>query len=120
MLITLKNILPELHNAVPTFTMDPEWLEIEGTYLIFGDFARFVCSEAEVLQNVGSEEEALQLSQVKISIAFLERALRDGDRDVHNLVLDCLESLSSCAWVDQIKKYFGVEISALWARHLSL
>jgi hypothetical protein len=47
MLITLKNVLPELQNSVPAFVMNPEWLEIEGTYLIFGDFARFICSEAE-------------------------------------------------------------------------
>jgi hypothetical protein len=109
--------VPELHNSVPAFVMDPEWLEIEGTYLIFGDFARFVCSEAEVLQYVGSEEEASRLSHVKTSMAFLGRALKDGDREVYDLVFDCLESLASCAWVDQIKKYFGPEISALWTRH---
>jgi hypothetical protein len=119
MVITLHNILPELQKAVPSFVIDPEWMEIEGSYLIFGDFAQFVCSEAEVLQYVSSDEEASRLSHVKISIAFLERALKDGDRDVHDLVLDCLESVVSCVWIAQIKKYFGPEISALWTRHFS-
>lgn len=119
MSITLKDILPELHKSVPAFVMDPKWLEIEGTYLIFGDFARFICSEAEVLQYVSSEEEASELSHVKVSMAFLEWALKEGDRDVHDLVLDCLESLASCDWIAEIKKYFGPEISALWTRHLS-
>jgi hypothetical protein len=117
MLITLKSILPELQKSVPAFVMNPEWLQIEGTYLIFGGFARFICSEAEVLQYVSSEEEASRLSHVKISMAFLERALQDGDREVHDLALDCLESLASCVWIAQIKKYFGPEVSALWTRH---
>ena len=119
MLISLKTVLPELQESVPAFVMDPEWLEMDGTYLIFGDFARFICSEAEVLQYVSSEEEASRLSQVKISVNFLERALKDGDHEIHDLVLDCLESLVSCDWIAQIKKYFGPEISALWTRHLS-
>ena len=119
MLITLKSILPELQKSVPAFVMDPDWLEMDGAYLIFGDFARFICSEAEVLQYVSSEEEASRLSHVKLSVNFLERALKDGDREIHDLVLDCLESLVSCVWIAQIKRYFGPEISALWMRHLS-
>lgn len=89
MLITLKSVLPELQKSVPAFVTDPEWLEMDGAYLIFGDLARFICSEAEVLEYVTSEEDASRLSQVKISVNFLERALRDGDREIHDLVLDC-------------------------------
>jgi hypothetical protein len=78
MLITLKNIPAELESAGRSFVTDPEWLDIEGTYLVFGDFARFICSQPEVLQYVKSEEEASRLSHVKISMAFLEQMLHEG------------------------------------------
>jgi hypothetical protein len=119
MLMTMDTVLVELQNAVPEFHATPEWLSEALTYLVFGDFARFICSEAEVLQYVDSEAEALQLSQVQVSVAFLERALREGDQDVRDLIFDCIESVASCEWIDPIKKYFGPEINALWAKCLS-
>jgi hypothetical protein len=112
-------VLVELQNAVPDFHATAEWLSEGLNYLVFGDFARFICSEAEVLQYIDSEAEALQLSQVHVSVAFLERALRDGDQDVRDLIFDCIESVESCEWIDQIKKYFGPELNALWLRHFT-
>lgn len=117
MLMTMDTVLAKLQDAVPGFHPTAEWLSEGNTYLVFGDFARFICSEAEVLQYVHSENEASQLSQVQISVAFLERALRDGDQDVRDLIFDCIESVAGCEWFDQLKKYFGPELNALWARH---
>ena len=117
--ITLDTAVAELQRAVPGCPLDPEWTSEGLTYTAFADFARFICSEAEVLQYVDSEAEASQLSQVQTSMAFLERALRDGDQDVRDLVHDCIESLVTCEWVDHIKNYFGPETNALWVRHFS-
>jgi hypothetical protein len=117
MLMTMDIVLVELQKAVPTFHPTPEWLSERNTYMVFSDFGRFICSEAEVLQYVDSESEARQLTHVQISVDFLERALRDGDRDVHDLILDCLESLATCEWIDKIKKYFGPESNAYLARY---
>jgi len=117
--ITTETVLSEMQRAVPNFLISPEWISDGLTYLAFNDFARFICSEAEVLQYACSEVEAELLSQVEISMAFLERALRDGDSDVHLLVLECVESLACCEWISQIKKDFGPRVTDLWAHHLS-
>jgi hypothetical protein len=119
MLITTKTVLDELQKSVPNFQIDSEWLSDGLTYPAFGDFARFICSEAEVLQHVHSEAEASELSQVRISMALLERALQEGDSDVRDLVFDCVETIASCDRINQIKKYFGPELNALWSRHFS-
>ena len=119
MLITAENVLSEMQQAVPNFLMNPEW-RLEGlTSPVFNDFARFICSEAEVLQYARSETEAGRLSQVETSMAFLERALRDGDGDVHALVLECVETLASCEWVNRARKYFGPTIRDLWVHRFS-
>jgi hypothetical protein len=90
MSITLENVIAELRQAVPSFTVDPEW-EAEGlSYLVFGDFARFVSSEAEVLQYVASDEEATRLSMVPVCMMFLERAVEEG---IHGFVTP-----STTAW----------------------
>ena len=117
--MTMETVLAELQKSIPGYQVDPEWLSDGNTYLAFGDFARFICSEAEVLQYVHSEEEASELSRVGSSMSFLERALRDGDSDVQGLVFDCVETLASCDWINQIKKYFGSRVSDLWAHHFS-
>ena len=70
MSITLENVIAELRRAIPSLTVDPEW-ESEGlSYLVFSDFARFICSEAEVLNYVESNEEAARLSLVPACMAF--------------------------------------------------
>ena len=115
--MTKETVLAELQKAASRHQVDPEWLSDGLTYLAFGAFARFICSEAEVLQYVSSEKETSQLSEVQVSLAFLERALLEGDQDVHDLVYDCMEHLAGCEWLDQLKKYFGPELEALWARH---
>lgn len=119
MLITNQNVLSEMRKAVPGFRIDPEWSLVGLTYPIFNDFARFICSEAEVLQFISLEEEALELSQVGASMAFLERVLQEGDSDLHDLVFECIETIASCEWIEQVKKYFGPRVSDLWVRHFS-
>ena len=94
-----------LHQAIPSFPIDAEW-EVENlSYLIFNDFARFICSEAQVLQYVASEKEARRLSSLSDCMTFLERALEEGDSAVRDLVDDCVETLSSCPWRKQIEKW---------------
>jgi hypothetical protein len=115
--MNMDTVLVELQNAVPGFHATAEWLSEGLTYMVLADFAEFMCSEAEVLQYVSSEADASQLSRVQVSMAFLERAYREGDQDVRDLVLDCVEGLVTCEWIDQIKKYFGPELNSLWLRH---
>ena len=112
--ITKDSVLVEMQKEIPGFQIDPEWLMDNLTYPAFNDLARFICSEAEVLQLVSSNE-----SPVVAYLAFLERALRDGDGDVHGMVFECIETLASCRWINQIKKYFGPETNALWNRQFS-
>ena len=85
-------------------------------YPVFNDFARFICSEAEVLQYVRSAEEANQLSQVPACMQVRERLLRDGDSDVRDLVSETVETVSSCAREQDIKKWAGPEVLAVWSK----
>jgi hypothetical protein len=114
MVLTLESAILELRRAVPSFPIDSDW-EVEGLlYPIFNDFARFICSAAEVLQYVTSDAEANRLSQVPICMEFLERALKQGDPTVRDLVHECVETLSECTWSQQIKKWVGPQTSAIW------
>ena len=117
MTITMDKVLTELQRAVPAF--NSEWQDDDSTYLVFGDFRRFTCSEAEVLQYVDNEQEAAELSHAKECMAFIEQLFLNGDQDVHDLVLDCLEELITCPWLANLKRYFGAQTSAAWVQHLS-
>ena len=118
MSITLENAIAELRQAIPSFTVDPEYGAEGLSYLVFSDFARFICSEAEVLKYVESDEEALRLSMVPACMAFLERVVEEGDSEVHELVDDCVESLSACQWQEQIRVWTKPNIAAIWKRYL--
>ena len=50
---------------------------------------------------------------------FLDRALREGDDDVRALVVECIETLATCEWVEQIKKYFGPKVKREWSKRFS-
>jgi hypothetical protein len=111
---TLDIAISELRRAVSAFPVDTEWEQENLSYLVFGDFARFICSEAEVLQYTTSADEARSLSKVPICMEFLERALEKSDAAARDLVLDCVDSLSACQWEKQIKKWAGPQVSAAW------
>jgi hypothetical protein len=112
MVITIDNWVKELRHSVPPFAVDPD---AEGLgYLIANDFARFICSEAEVLQYAASEVERFSLSTVPECMNFLERALADEDSMVRNLVRECVESLVECPWQEQILTFAGPRVIALW------
>jgi hypothetical protein len=117
MLITNESVLEELQRAVPSFRIDPEWLADKLTFPAFNDFARFICTTEEALHLVSERKTAL--SQMEASMAFLERALHDGDDNVRNLVLECIETLASCERIDRIRKYFRPEVDSLWERFSS-
>ena len=111
---TLETAISELRRFVPECPIDAEWEQDDNSYLAFGDFARFICSEAEVLQYTTSDEEAHRLSKVPICMDFLERALEQCDSAGHDLVLDCIETLSASQWEEQIKKWAGPQVAAAW------
>jgi hypothetical protein len=117
MSLTMDNVLADLKRGVPSF--HSEWEEDNSTYLVFADFRRFICSEAEVLEYVDNEQGATELSHATECMAFIERVLCDGDQEVHYLVLDCLEGLVTCPWLAKLKRYFGPQTSAAWAEHFS-
>lgn len=115
MSITLENAIAELRRAIPSFTVDPEW---EGlSYPVFNDFARFICSEAEVLKYVESDEEATSLSMVPASMMFLEHALEEGDSAVRDLIDDCVQTLIACPQHDQIKVWAKPRVAAIWKHY---
>jgi hypothetical protein len=114
MTITLETAISELRRAVPAFPMDSEYEQDNLSYLVYSDFARFICSEAEVLQYLNSEGEAIRLSKVPVCMRFLERALEQGDSGVRDMISDCVSTLSDCQWEQQIKKWAGPQISAIW------
>ena len=110
--MTPESAIVELRRAIPSFTVDSE---LEGlSYPIFNDFARFICSEAEILQYLASEEEALRLSKVPACMTFLEHVLQEGDSPVHDLVSECVETLSACPRQEQIKKWIQPKVAAIW------
>ena len=111
---TLQTAISELRRAVPEFAIDAEWERDNLSYLAFGDFARFICSEAEVLLYTTSDEEAHSLSKVPLCMSFLEQALEQSDSAGRDLVLDCIEALSACQWEEQIRQWAGPQVSAAW------
>ena len=118
MAITVENVIVELRRSLPSFVIDPEWEAEVLPYPVFNDFARFICSEAEVLQYAVSEEERSSLSKVPDCMMFLENALADGDSAVRDLVRECVESMSECPWQEQIKAYAGPLLAAQWRNRL--
>jgi hypothetical protein len=118
-IMTVDGVLADLQEAVPEFVLDPEWQRDNLTYLAFGDFARFICSESEVLQYVHTDVEAQQFSKVSPSLAFLERALRDGDPEVRNLVAECVETIESCDWIEALRKHYGSRLQSIGMRSFS-
>jgi hypothetical protein len=111
---TLDTAISDLRKAVPACPIDAEWERENLSYLAFGDFARFICSEAEILQYTVSDEEAQSLSKVPVYMAFLERALEQSNPAARDMLLDCVEALSACKWEKQIKKWAGPQVSAAW------
>ena len=114
MVFTLETAISELRKAVPAFPIDSEWEQDKLSYLAYNEFARFICSEAEVLQYLAPDEEAAQFSKVPACMRFLESALQQGNSEVRDMISDCVCTLSSCQWGTQIKKWAGPQISAIW------
>ena len=98
MAITPETAISELRKAVPSFPIDADWEQVGLAYPTFNDFARYICSEAEVLEFVESREEARRLSDVPVCMEFLERAMEQGDAEVRDLVSECIDTLSACKW----------------------
>jgi hypothetical protein len=114
MVFTLETAISELRIAVPECPIDNEWEQDNLAYLAFSELARFICSEAEVLQYVTSEEEANRLSKFPICMQFLEHAFEQGDSNAREMILDCVDNISGCQWGPQIKKWAGPHVSAIW------
>ena len=111
---TLETAISELRRAIPEFPIDSEWEQDNLSYLAYNDFARFICSEAEVLQHLAPDEAATEFSKVPICMRFLESALEQSDSEARDMISDCVCTLSGCQWETQIKKWAGPQISAIW------
>jgi hypothetical protein len=94
--MTKDTVLSELQKAVPHFRVNPEWLENGLAYPAINDLARFICSKTEPLES----------EDVDVALAFLERALSDGDTYVRDLVIECLETINSCKSIHMLKDRF--------------
>jgi hypothetical protein len=94
MVFTLETAISELRRAAPEFPIDSEWEQDKNSCLAYNDFARFICSEAEVQQYLAPGEEATQFSKVPICMRFLESAPEQGDAEVRDMIFGlCLHSL---------------------------
>ena len=114
MAITLQTAIFELRHAIPSFPIDSQSEEDNLSYLVFNDFARFICSQGEVLQYLKPGDDVRRFSEVPLCMEFLERVLDEGDSDVHDLILDTIETLSACPWQQAVKDYAGPRVAAIW------
>ena len=112
--ITLQSAVLELQQAVPSFPIDSEWEENNLSYLAFNDFARFICSQGEVLRYLKPHDDVHRFSEVPRCMQFLERALEEGDAGVHDLILETIETLLECSYQEEIKNYAGPQVTAIW------
>ena len=103
MRVTKETLIDSLRTALPGFEINSEFAEDGLGYPIFNDLARYVCDQAQV----GDFDE------VKDSLAFLELSLQGGDAYIHDLVLECLETLVSCKEIGSIKQHFGARVEDL-------
>jgi hypothetical protein len=110
--LTPDSAINELRKAIPSF--DSEWEKDRLSYPVFNDFARFICSEAEVLPHLKSAAEAHRMSQLPACMQVLERLLREGDSDVRDLVSETIETVSTCPREGEVKKWAGPEVLAIW------
>jgi hypothetical protein len=107
--VTKESLLHALRIALPGFEINSEWAEEGLGYPIFNDLARYICNQAEL----GDFDE------VRNSLAFLELSLQGGDAYIHDLVVECLETLVSCKDIESIKQHFGSRIVDVWLAFLN-
>ena len=102
--ITRDNLIERLQNAIPDFSINPNWRDENLGYPIMNDLARFICDRA------GMEE----FQQVRTGVGFLEMGLECGDDYVRDLVSEALETLAACQHVPAVQPYFGPRLLHLW------
>lgn len=112
MLLTPESAITELRNAVPSF--ESEWTDDRLSYLVFNDFARFICSEAEILAYLKPGEKADSFSQVPACMQVLERLVREEDPNLRDLVSEAIETLSAYPHSQHVKKWAGPEVRTDW------
>ena len=102
--VTKETLVDSLRAALPDFEIKSEWADDGLDYPIFNDLARYICDRAELKD----------FDEIRKCLAFLELSLRGEDSYVHDLVLECLETLFSCSGIDSIKQHFGPRVAGLW------
>jgi hypothetical protein len=103
--ITRDNLIEQLHNKIPDFSINPDWRHGVLGYPIINDLARFVCERAEIKD----------FEQVRKAVGFLEMGLATGDEYVRDLVSEALETLAGCEYVPTVLVYFGPRLLDLWS-----
>jgi hypothetical protein len=97
-LITYDNIVSVLLDEVPVFHPDEDDIGDNLVYLVMSDLMRFIRSLSERPES----SEVLERT-----FRFVERALRDSDPRVVDLMRDTLVELSSMPDSLQFKEYIG-------------
>jgi hypothetical protein len=109
--ITKDTLIKTLQAEVPSFVIDPDWIEEALSYPIINDFARYICQEADIAFYI---HEADSYDEVKKALRFLEMGLEAQDPYMRDLVHECLETLLSCNRIPEIKVYFGPRVLRFW------
>jgi hypothetical protein len=109
MTIAFEAVFPVLAEAIPGFKAYPEDLYEGLAYPFLSHMVRFVCDRGYA----GLPEYEPLLSQFA---ALLESLISDGDRDVHDLAHDALESVWAREEREFVASFFGPKTRALWVR----
>jgi hypothetical protein len=109
MRITFADVFPLLAEPLSGFEASPEDWEEHAAYCFLGDMVRFVCDRAY-------PQFPDNKSLLRQFAALMERLISEGDRDVHDLAHDALESVWAREEREFVASYFGPETTELWAR----
>jgi hypothetical protein len=105
--MTRNTIFEEVEKCLPQFRINAEWIKDKLGYPLINDLARHICEAAVDCRS----------EQVREGMAFLERAVGEGDDYVRDLVWEGIETLVSCESATVIRHYCGPLTTALWREH---
>jgi len=104
----------EMHSAIPSFKS--EWerdrLSIRSSTILGASFVQKLKSYSMS----DRLKKRINRATFPACMQVRERLLRDGDSDVRDLVSETVETVSSCAREQDIKKWAGPEVLAVWSK----
>lgn len=103
--IAYKDVFSVLAHALPGCPVaEKDWQE-PLPYVAMQEILSFVCQRADL----GFKSDIDEFS------ILLEKLASEGDSDVHDLVVDALDGLSTCPKREIIATRFGPKVQQLWA-----